>query len=59
MTREMILQAEHDTISNAYNWLDDKDTDARSAIQYILGAHDLAMVLLDMVDRVCANEKEG
>lgn len=50
MNRETILQAEHDVILEAYDWLNDKESDSYGKIQYVLGAHDLALVLLNKLD---------
>lgn len=50
MDRETILQAEHDVILEAYDWLNDKESDSYGKIQYVLGAHDLALVLLNRLE---------
>lgn len=50
MDRQTILQAEHDVISETYDWLNDKNTDGKGAIQYIIGVHDLALVLLNLLN---------
>ena len=51
MDREKILQAEHDLITDAYDWLNDNSkVDGFARIQYVLGAHDLALMLLAQLD---------
>ena len=50
MDENKILQAEHDLISDVYDWLNCTAEDTKSKIHYVLGAHDLAMMLLAQLD---------
>lgn len=50
MNKQTILQAEHDVISDAYDWLTDKDVDGKEAIQYICGINDMAKKLLNLIE---------
>ena len=50
MDKNKILQVEHDLISDVYDWLNNDDEDIKCKIQYVLGAHDLALMLLNRLD---------
>ena len=57
MDMNKILKAEHDLISDVYDWLNDNAAeDQKSKIQYVLGAHDLALMLLAQLDEEAKGE---
>ena len=41
-----IYKSEHDLITDVYDWLNDSSENEYAKIQYILGAHDMAAMLL-------------
>ncbi len=42
-----ILKAEHEVITDAYDWISDISKSGEGRIQYMLGIHDMAGFLLD------------
>ena len=44
-----ILKAEHDIITESYDWISDISKSGEGRIQYMLGVHDMAGFLLNML----------
>lgn len=42
-----ILKAEHEIITESYDWISNASNNAEGRIQYILGIHDMTGFLLD------------
>ena len=49
MNELTILKAEHDIITEIYDWLNDPNG-AERKLQYVLGVHDLALNILSKLD---------
>lgn len=47
MDELMILKAEHDVVSDVYDWIADETKNSEARIQYVLGIHDFAGFLID------------
>lgn len=45
-----ILKAEHDIISDSYDWILDENKNPEGRIQYMLGIHDFACFLIDRLE---------
>jgi hypothetical protein len=47
-----IYKSEHDLIAETYDWLTDSNNNEVAKCQYILGVHDMALMLLDKLGEI-------